>query len=278
MSFHPVPPTIRVAPQEVAPDVFVLHSVQEAIGAPLRVYLNSMVIRGAEPVVVDTGTVANRQQWLEDAFGLVDPADVKYVYISHDDIDHTGNLEEVMSLCTNATIIASWALVERHSNAFEFPLHRCRWIDDGGRLDLADRRLSMVRPPFWDSPTTRGLFDHSTGVYWAVDGFATPASPAVERTVDELDPDLWREGMAMFAHNGVSPWLGLVDPAKYAAHIDRIQALGMTTIVGAHTPLITEPSIQAAFDLVWALPDVPAPPVPGQADLDLIVAASAVPA
>jgi hypothetical protein len=45
--------------------------VQEALGAPLRVYLNSMVIRGAEPVIVDTGTIANRAQWLDDVFGLV---------------------------------------------------------------------------------------------------------------------------------------------------------------------------------------------------------------
>ena len=42
-------------------ETWLIHQVQEALGAPLRVYLNSMVIRGAEPVIVDTGTVANRR-------------------------------------------------------------------------------------------------------------------------------------------------------------------------------------------------------------------------
>jgi flavorubredoxin len=125
MTYEPAVPTIIRPPERIADETWLIHQVQEATGAPLRVYLNSMVIRGAEPVIVDTGTLANRAQWLEDVFGLVDPADVRYVFLSHDDVDHTGNLAEVMERCPNATLLASWALVERFSNAFEFPLRRC---------------------------------------------------------------------------------------------------------------------------------------------------------
>ena len=71
MTFTPIAPTIYVAPTQVAPETFVIHQIQEALGAPLFVYLNSMVIRGKEPVIVDTGTPANRKQWLEDVFALV---------------------------------------------------------------------------------------------------------------------------------------------------------------------------------------------------------------
>ena len=59
-------------------------------------YLNSMVIRGAEPVIVDTGTPANRRQWLEDVFAIVEPEDVRWIFLSHDDVDHSGNLDEVL--------------------------------------------------------------------------------------------------------------------------------------------------------------------------------------
>ncbi len=58
-----------------------------------------MVIRGQEPVIVDTGTPANRKQWLEDVFALVEPDDVRWVFLSHDDVDHSGNLDEVMTAC-----------------------------------------------------------------------------------------------------------------------------------------------------------------------------------
>jgi flavorubredoxin len=233
-----------------------------------------MVIRGREPVIVDTGTIANRKQWLDDVFGIVEPADVRWVFLSHDDVDHTGNLAEVMTRCPNATVVANWAMVERHSNAFEFPLERMRWVGDGESFDAGDRTLVAARPPHYDSPTTRGLFDTKTGVCWAVDAFATPMPPTPVSTVAELDPEFWREGMTMFVHNGLSPWLSLVDPDRYVAACNAHRALGMTTIATAHSPIITEQSIAAAYEIACGLPKVEAPPVPDQSVLDAIVGAA----
>ena len=278
MTYAPLAPTRRVEPEEIAADTWLIHSAQEALGQPLFVYLNSMVIKGDEPMIVDTGTIANRKQWMEDVFGLVDPADVRWVYLSHDDVDHTGNLDEVMSACPNATLVCSWALLERHSNAFEFPLDRCRWINDGERLDIGDRELLAVRPPVWDSPTTRGLFDQKSGVYWGVDSFACPMPGEPMRSVEELPPDFWGEGITMFCWHALSPWLALVDSDKFAAHCDKIQALGMETIATAHSPLIPQAKIEEAFAHTRNLPDVTPPPLPDQAVLDAVLAASAQPA
>ncbi len=61
MSFAALAPTVRAEPEQIAPDTWVIHHVQEALGQPLFVYLNSMVIKGAEPVIVDTGTIGEPQ-------------------------------------------------------------------------------------------------------------------------------------------------------------------------------------------------------------------------
>src|SRR4028118_1353172 len=71
MSFAPEAPTTRVPPTRVDTDTWVIHQVQNALGAPLSMYMNSMVIAGREPAIVDTGSVNNRDQWLEDVFGIV---------------------------------------------------------------------------------------------------------------------------------------------------------------------------------------------------------------
>ncbi len=155
MTFTPVAPTAHVSPTRIAADTFVIHQVQPALGQPLFVYLNSMVIRGREPVIVDTGTPANRDQWLKDVFSLVEPNDVRWVFLSHDDVDHSGNLDEVMTACPNAQLVCSWAMVERHTNCFDFPLERCRWVMHEESFDVGDRTLHAVRPPIYDSPTTR---------------------------------------------------------------------------------------------------------------------------
>jgi flavorubredoxin len=274
MTFAPLAPTTHVAPLQVGPDTWQVHQVQEALGQPLFVYLNSLVIKGAEPVIVDTGTVANQKQWRDDVFGLVDPTDVRWVYLSHDDHDHVGNLEYVMETCPNATLVCSWAILERMTNAFDFPLSRCRWINDGESFSAGDRELLAVRPPLWDSPTTRGLLDRSTGVYWGVDSFACPMPGAVVDSAAAFEPGFWGEGMAMFMYNALSPWLDLVDPDRFGANCDRIRRMGMTTISTAHSPLIPEGSIDAAFALLRALPSVAAPPAPNQDILDAILSGS----
>jgi len=277
MTFAPLAPTIDVAPTRIARDTYVIHQVQEALGQPLFVYLNSMVILGKEPMIVDTGTPANRRQWLDDVFGLVEPDDVRWVFLSHDDVDHTGNLDEVMTACPNATIVCNWAMIERHTNCFDFPLDRCRWVMDGETIDIGDRTLAAVRPPVFDSPTTRGLFDPTTGVYWAVDTFATPL-PDPKMGIADLDADFWAHGITLFALGAVSPWISITDPQKYGRWVDNSQALDITTIAACHTPVIEGQFIERAYELVRRLPTVDVPPLPDQSVLDEIVAATSRPA
>ena len=94
-------------------------------------------------------------------FGLVEPADVRWVFISHDDVDHTGNVNALMAACPNATLIVNWFMVERMGASLAVPPTRQRWIGDGESFDVGDRTLHAIRPPVFDSPTTRGLFDPS---------------------------------------------------------------------------------------------------------------------
>ena len=276
MTFAPIAPTTYVPPTRIAADTYVIHQVQPALGEPLFVYLNSMVILGEEPMIVDTGTPANREQWLSDVFSLVEPDDVRWVFLSHDDVDHSGNLDQVMTACPNAQLVCNWAMVERHTNCFSFPLERCRWIMDDESFSIGDRTLHAMRPPVFDSPATRGLFDPTTGVYWAVDTFATPL-PDPHLAIADLDPEFWQFGMTMFAFGAVSPWLSMLDHAKYGRFVDAVQGLDISTIAACHTPVIEGPFIQRAFEQIRQFPLVDPPPLPDQSVLDQIIAATALP-
>jgi flavorubredoxin len=261
----------RQTPFRIAEDTYV---IQAALGegvAPVAVHVNAMVIRGAEPVVVDTGAPVHREQYLEDLFSIVEPDDVRWVFVSHEDVDHVGNLAPIVEACPNATIVGSWFLMERMgAEGLCAPPTRWRWIGDGESFDAGDRTLHAVRPPLYDSPTTRGLFDPSTGVYWASDCFATPVLQVAE-TVEELDPGFWAEGLAMFQTYN-SPWVSLLDPARYAAEVDRFAALGVRAIATCHSPSITEPYVDKAVQMLRDVPAATVPPQPGQPVLDQIVA------
>jgi flavorubredoxin len=229
-----------------------------------------LVVLGREPVIVDTGTVGNRRRWLEDVFGLVDPKDVRWIFLSHDDHDHTGNLAEVLEMCRNATLVTTWFQVERLAGDYSLPLERMRWMNDGESFDAGDRRFGLIRPPVFDSPTTRGLYDSKTGVYWAGDSFAVPMEKTVENAVD-LDDDFYRQWFVP-AQGLIAPWHTMVDPAKYNACIDRIARLNLSAIASAHAPVTSGNRIEEAIAMLRTLPEADPAPLPGQADLEAIIA------
>jgi flavorubredoxin len=258
----------RFEPSLIAAETFLIHNHNGEGEGPVSVALNSMVIRGAEPVIVDTGVASNRDQYLADVFSIVDPTDVRWVFISHDDIDHTGAVNDVMDLCPNATLIINWFLMERMGDTLAVPPTRRRWVGDGESFDAGDRTLYAVRPPVFDSPTTRGLFDSTTGVYWSSDAFATPMLTPV-RDVDEIDAEFWAGGMDMFNHY-VSPWLEIADAAKYEQTVARIAAFAPSVLAGCHTPAIHGDRVARAIEQTRNTLSAVVPPEPDQAVLEQI--------
>jgi hypothetical protein len=180
-----------------------------------------MVIRGAEPVIVDTGAPVHRELWLDKVFSVVEPEDVRWIFLSHDDGDHTGGLLDALDRCPNATLIGNFFLVERLRLEMELPLGRIRSVDHGESFDAGDRTLHLFRPPIFDGPTTRGLYDPTTSAMWIVDSFA-----AMVTGVDDLHDaaagpaELYAETFRAF-NSMVSPWHQWLDPVTYRRHVDK---------------------------------------------------------
>src|SRR4029077_12023884 len=145
-------------PLRIAEGTYLIRPLGQAPGAPVAMHLNSPVIQGEEPTIVDTGVRLLREQWSEQVFGLVEPQDVKWIFLSHDDGDHTGNLDLVLERCPNATLVTSWFASERMGGEMGLPLDRQPWVGNGESFDAGARTFAPGRPPTWDSPTTRGLY------------------------------------------------------------------------------------------------------------------------
>lgn len=252
-------PTPRQRPLEVAADTFVIRALMPSVGGTFT-NLNSMVIRAAEPLVVDTGMVTDREIWFEDVFSLVRPEELRWIFVTHNDSDHSGNLVEALDRCPNAMVITSPGESFRTFASFGIPWERIRIVESDQNFSVGDRTLRPVRPPVYDSPYTRGLYDCSTKVYYSSDAFCAPMPDVVDR-VDEIPAPLWAEGMARFHHNALCPWVALVPPARLRAEVDKLAALDIETIVGSHTPVIAKRSIRQAFAQLAALPETAPPPL-----------------
>jgi len=124
-----------IAPVKVAPDTYLIPN--------LAVPVSSLVILGEEPIIVDTGAPAQRGRWLEMVYSLVDPDDIRWVFISHEG-DHTGSLDQVLDAAPQATLVINMFSTERL--ALERPVHleRMIWREPGETFDAL---TTGVRPP-----------------------------------------------------------------------------------------------------------------------------------
>ncbi len=262
----PVPDT---APQLVAPDTWLIPNLAPA-GEGLFIPVNSMVIRGAEPVIVDTGAPVHRELWLEKVFSIVEPQDVRWIFLSHDDGDHTGGLLDALEMCPQATLVTNFFMVERlELEKPTLPRERMRWIDPGGSFDAGDRTLHLFKPPIFDGPATRGLYDAKTAAMWIVDSFACLTPGALD--VRDLPRDLVEESLPAM-NSLASPWHQWLDPNVYRRHVDDVEALGVVAVASAHGPIMTGDAIHEAFDVVRSLAGRPIIPPPGQELLDTLIA------
>lgn len=60
--------------------------------------------------------------------------------------------------------------------------------------------------------------------------------------------------------------------SRFDRHVDDIAALGMTTVASAHATTLSGAQLEEAFRLIRQVARMDAASVPGQADLDAILA------
>jgi flavorubredoxin len=263
------PEILPTAPQPIAPDTWLIPTLG-ADPAGGYVGAHSVVITGREPVIVDTSVLFGRDAWLQNVFSVVEPEDVRWIFLSHDDHDHLGNLDAVLDLCPQATLLASYAMVGRLAGDVELPLERMRWLNVGESIDLGDRELVMVRPPMFDSPATRGFLDTRSGMLWAVDSFGS-AFPGPIYDADDIPADVYDPSFVML-NTLNTPWLEWVDLDRFAAHLQTTESLPIQLVASAHGPVHRGPRITDAFARTRALVGQAPAPQPGQEILDFLVA------
>lgn len=245
-------------PIRIAEGTYLVRPLVHLPATSVSLHVNSLVIQGAEPVIVDTGAACFRDHWIEQVFGLVDPQDVRWIFLSNDDRGHTGNVAAAVEICPRATVVTSrlsgmWL---GHENELGISPDRRICVGDGEALELPDRRLVAVRPPTFASPTTRGLYDSATGVYWSSDAFGSPV-PEVVDSVADLSPTWWHEASTAYS-SLLSPWHRVVDRERFGSWIDRIAGLPPTMIASAHGPVLRGGSVELALEAMRRLPDLPA--------------------
>lgn len=261
----------------LANDVTVLHDSAEI---PLLGVLpvNAFVLMAQQPVLVDTGMAPSRLLLLEALSGVVDPADLRWLWLTHPDRDHTGALYELLELAPQATLVTTFLGAGILSIEGPVPPDRMHLLNPGQSLDVGDRTLTAFRPPVFDSPATTGFVDDSTGTMFSSDCFGAPVSSAefaAASDVAEVPAAELDQGQRLWTTVD-SPWVHGVDRAAFRRSLEPMRALDPSLLLSTHLPPATG-RIQEFLDRLAQAPDEPPFVGPDQAAIEAMMAAMPAP-
>jgi hypothetical protein len=203
-------------PIELTPGIFILPA---SLPIPGMGWLpvSSFLIRGEEPVLIDTGVQGLKDELFKSITSLIDLDDLRWIWLTHADPDHTGALPDLISAASNATLVTSF-LGAAKLGLRGIQSERTRLVENGAHLDIGDRQLQATRPPYYDAPESLAVFDPLTRSLFAADAFGALCSTeqcAIEPPTEAALTD----GLDAFTAVDV-PWLGHVDPARMQRLLD----------------------------------------------------------
>ncbi len=209
--------------QNVVDDLFQIGEcvVGRQVHEAVCVYV--MTNRG-QAILIDCGSHLHRQVVMEELTDVLDGAEPAYVFLTHSELPHSGNLQKIVDRWPDIQVITSSILLKYIEIAPIMPLDQIIPIAPGERRGFAGRELRFVNALLKDQPGSQWIFDPQTGTMFTGDGFGyyhPPGSCALFS--DQLEGGVPKEYFSEY-HRHAFRFLRWTVPGKLNAAIDQLLA------------------------------------------------------
>jgi hypothetical protein len=237
--------------------------------------INAFVLHGESPLLVDSGSVIESDDFMTALRTVIDPADLEWIWLSHPDFDHIGSVHRLLAENPRVRVITSFLTVGILGLFQPLPMDRVYLINPGQAITIGDRTLTAIKPPTYDNPVTMGFHDSRSGALFSADCFGAVLDDVPLSAADVPTDDL-RRGQ-IFWTTVDSAWVHGVDPVGFAQDLDRVRALEPTTIFSAHLPPAPGGMTEQLLSALAAAPEADRFVQPDQAALELMLSQMGAP-
>jgi len=239
------------SPYRGSADVFVLPTNLSLPGVGV-LPINAYLISAEEPVLIDSGLAVDADQFLDAVSSIIDLRALKWVWLTHDDADHTGNIQRIMEAAPNARLVTHAFAALRMSTWWPVPMERVHAIRAGDEIHVGDRTLTAVAPPLFDNPMSLGVLDRSTGALFTVDAFGA-LLPEPTQDASDVSPEALAGGMIGWATSD-SPWVHITDEAEFGQILHRVREIQPRRIFSSHLPVASGTALEEFLRVLQQVP------------------------
>jgi flavorubredoxin len=262
-----------ISSYQAGPDVDVLASSADIPGLG-SLAINAFVLHGQAPVLVDTGTIVGRDEFMVALRAVIDPSDLSYIWLTHTDFDHVGALPLLLAENPNLRVITTFLGVGIMGLIDPLPLDRVNFVNPGETIAIGDRTLTAVKPPVFDNACTTGFYDGTSGALFTSDCFGALLS-AVPESAADLTEDELRQGQVFWATVD-SPWVHNVEASAFLAELSRLRAIEPQVVLSSHLPAAPGEMLDMMLDSLATVPAAEHFVGPDQAALEQMLSQIAV--
>jgi glyoxylase-like metal-dependent hydrolase (beta-lactamase superfamily II) len=236
--------------------------------------INSFLIKGDEPILVDTGITPERDEFLAALEELIDPADLRWIWLTHSDRDHTGSISDLLERAPNARVATTFVTLGLMGVGNQpIPPQRAYVVRDGTHVPTGSGELIALRPPLFDNPGTAGFFDPSSRVLFSSDffgGLMPSHEHALSDDVASVGMDDVVAGQLLWGSVD-APWVHSMDEAKLGDALDAFRRFDADVVLSTHLPPIRG-TVDQHLKTISTLPSSPPTQAPDQNMLEAAMA------
>lgn len=190
---------------------------------------NSYFINAEKKTIVETTKALFWNTWLDKIKTVTDPSDIEYIVLDHTEPDHSGNLENLLRLAPDATVVGSGNAIRYLEDIVSVPFKSLK-VKDGDTLDLGNKTLRFISAPNLHWPDTIYTWLEEDRILFTCDSFG--AHFCTEEMFDDQVPD-YHDSFRYYFDVILKPYSKFMLKA-----IEKIRPLDISVIATGHGPIL----------------------------------------
>ena len=197
---------------------------------------NSFLIKGTEKnVLIETCHKTFFKHYLNNIREVIDPADIDYIVLNHNEPDHSGGLAQLLEYTPNATIIASQAgsiYLKNITNRADLKMQVAK---NGDVLNIGGRTLRFISAPFLHWPDSMFTWVEEEKTLFSCDFLGTHYCEPYLFDYNLAYPEKFKVAFKGYYDAIFAPFKPYV-----LAGLEKIKDLPIEFVCNSHGPIITK--------------------------------------
>ncbi len=185
----------------------------------VRVYV---LENAGQPVLIDCGSHLHRPEFMAGLEALLKGVPPAYVFLTHSELPHVGNLQRVAQRWPAVQVIVSNVMLPYIEIPPVLPLSQVTAVRPGTVLDVGGRKLVFLTALLRDQPGSQWIYDTLTRALFTGDAFGYyHAAGECEAFSDQLPQDISTARFLRY-HQNAFRFLRWTQPARLNADLARL--------------------------------------------------------